>query len=67
MAEMAPGARGQKPVVSMMQEDHGSAGSGLVVQPVITLAGDLEITRDGGDILSVNDTSDVVQCSDGNG
>ena len=61
-AEMAPGARGRKPVVSMMQEDHDAAdysGSGLVVQPVV-LSGNRSFTRDSGDILSVNDTSDVV-------
>ena len=69
-AEMAPGARGRKPVVSMMQEDHDSAdylGSGLVVQPVVVQSGDRSFTRDSGDILSVNDTSDVVQCSAVNG
>ena len=69
-AEMAPGARGRKPVVSMMQEDHDSAdysGSGLVVQPVVVLSGDRSFTRDSGDILSVNDTSDVVRCSAVNG
>ena len=49
-AEMAPGARGRKPVVSMMQEYQDSAdysGSGLVVQPVVVLSG---FTRDSGDI-----------------
>ena len=69
-AEMAPGARGRKPVVSMMQEDHDSAdysGSSLVVQPVVVLSGDRSFTRDSGDILSVNDTSDVVRCSAVNG
>ena len=69
-AEMAPGARGRKPVVSMMQEDHDSAdysGSGLVVQTVVVLSGDRSFTRDNGDILSVNDTSDVVWCSAVNG
>ena len=69
-AEMAPGARGRKPVVSMMQEDHDAAdysGSGLVVQPVVVLSGDRSFTRDSGDILSVNDTSDVVRCSAVNG
>ena len=69
-AEMAPGARGRKPVVSMMQEDHDSAdysGSGLVVQPVVVLSGDRSFTRDSGDILSVNDTSDVVRCNAVNG
>ena len=69
-AEMAPGTRGRKPVVSMMQEDHDSAdysGSGLVVQPVVVLSGDRSFTRDSGDILSVNDTSDVVRCSAVNG
>ena len=43
-AEMAPGARGRKPVVSMMQEDH--SGSGLVVQPVVVLSGERSFTRD---------------------
>ena len=69
-AEMAPGARGRKPVLSIMQEDHVSAdylGSGVVVQPVVVVSGDRTFTRDSGDILSVDDTSDVVQCSDGNG
>ena len=69
-AEMAPGARGRKPVVSMMQEDHDSAdylGSGLVVQPIVVLSEDRSFTRDSGDILSVNDTSDVVRCSAVNG
>ena len=69
-AEMAPGACGRKPVVSMMQEDHDSAdysGSGLVVQPVVVLSGDRSFTRDSGDILSVNDTSDVVRRSAVNG
>ena len=69
-AEMAPGARGRKPVVSMMQEDHGSAdylGSGLVVQPVVVLSGDRSFTRDSGDSLSIYDTSDVVRCSAVNG
>ena len=59
-----------KPVVSMMQEDHDSAdflGSGHVVQPVVVLSRDRSFTRDSGDILSVNDTSDVVQCSAVNG
>ena len=65
-AEMAPGARGRKPVVS----DHDAAdysGSGLVVQPVVVLSGDRSFTRDSCDILSVNDTSDVVRCSAVNG
>ena len=69
-AEMAPGARGRKPVVSMMQEDHDSAdfsGSGLAVQPVVVLSGDRSFTRDSGDFLSVNYTSDVVRCSAVNG
>ena len=69
-AEMAPGARGRKPVVSMMLEDHDSAdysGSGLVVQPVVVLSGDRSFTSDSGDILFVNDTSDVVRCSAVNG
>ena len=50
--EMAPGARGRKPVVSMMQEDHDSvdySGSGLVVQPVVVLSGDRSFTRDSGE------------------
>ena len=69
-AEMAPGARGRKPVVSMMQEDYDSAGYlgiGLVVQRVVVLSGDRSLTRYSGDILSVNDTSDVVRCSAVNG
>ena len=69
-AEMASGARDRKPIVSMIQEDHDSAdylGSGLVVQPVVVLSGDRSFTRDSGDILSVNDTSDVVRCSAVNG
>ena len=69
-AEMAPGARGRKPVVLMMQEDHDSAHyleSGLDVQPVVNLSGDRSFTRDSGDILSVNNTSDVVRCSAVNG
>ena len=41
--------------------------SGSVVQPVAVLSGDCSSTRDSGDILSLDDTSDVVQCSDGNG
>ena len=56
--------------MSMMQEDHDAAdysGRGLVVQPVIVLSGDRSFTRDSGDILSVNDTSDVVRCSAVNG
>ena len=43
------------------------SGSGLVVQPVVVLSGDRSFTRDSGDILSVNDTSDVVRCSAVNG
>ena len=69
-AEMAHGARGRKPVVSIMQEDHDSAdylGSDLVVQPVVVLSGDRSFTRDSCDILSVNDTSGVVRCSAVNG
>ena len=42
-------------------------GNGLVVQLVVVLFGDRLFTRDSGDILSVDDTSDVVQCSNGNG
>ena len=41
--------------------------SGSIVRPVSVLSGDCSSTRDSGDILSVDDTSDVVQCSDGNG
>ena len=70
VAEIAPGARGRKPVLSMMQEDHDSTdylGSGLVVQPVAVLSGDRSFTRDSGGILIVNDTSDVIRCSAVNG
>ena len=42
-------------------------GSGSIVQPVSVLSGDSSSTRDSGHILSVDDTSDVAQCSDGNG
>ena len=41
-------------------------GSGSIVRPVSVVSGDYSSTRDSGDILSVDDTSDVVQCSDGN-
>ena len=69
-AEMAPGARGRKPVVSMVQGDHDSAdylGSGLVVQPVVVLSEDRSFRRDSCDIVSVNDTSYVLECSAVNG
>ena len=42
-------------------------GSGSIVRQVSVLSGDCSSTRDSGDIPSVDDTSDVVQCSDGNG
>ena len=42
-------------------------GSGSVVQPVAVLSGDCSSTRGSGDILSVDDTSDAVQCSAGDG
>ena len=42
-------------------------GSGSVVRPVSVLSGDCSCTGDSGDILSVDDTSDVVQCSAGDG
>ena len=63
---MAPAARGGKPVVSMMQEDHELANhleDGSLVQSVIVLAKDCSSARDSGDILSVDDTLDFVQCS----
>ena len=41
--------------------------SGSVIQPVAVLSGDCSSTRDSGDILSVDDTSDAVQCSAGDG
>ena len=41
-------------------------GSGFVVQPVAVLSGGCSSTRD-GDILSVDDTSDAVQFSAGDG
>ena len=41
--------------------------SGSVVQPVAVLSGDCSSTRDSGDILSLDDTSDAVQCSAGDG
>ena len=50
-----------------MQEDHDSAdylGNGLVVQPVVVLSGYRSLTRDSGDILSVNDTSDAALSTD---
>ena len=63
---MAPAARGGKPVVSMMQEDHEFANhleDGSLVQSVTVLSKDCSSTRDSGDILSVDDTLDSVQCS----
>ena len=59
-------ARGGKPVVSMMQEDHDFANhleDGSLVQSVTVLSKDCSSTRDSGDILSVDDTLDSVQCS----
>ena len=63
---MAPAARGGKPVVSMMPEDHESANhleDGSLVQSVTVLSKDCSSARDSGDILSVDDTLDSVQCS----
>ena len=63
---MAPAARGGKPVVSMMQEDHEFANhleDGSLVQLATVLSKDCSFTRDSGDILSVDDTLDSVQCS----
>ena len=63
---MAPAARGGKPVKSMMQEDHEFANhleDGSLVQSVAVLSKDCSSARDSGDILSVDDTLDSVQCS----
>ena len=63
---MAPAACGGKPVVSMMQKDHQSANhleDGSLVQSVTVLSKDCSSARDSGDILSVDDTLDSVQCS----
>ncbi len=63
---MAPAARGGKPVVSIMQEDHEFANyleDGSLVQSVTVLSKDCSSARDSGDILSVDDTLDSVQCS----
>ena len=64
--KMAPAARGGKPVMSMMQEDHESANhlkDGSLVQSVTVLSQDCSSARDSSDILSVYDTLDSVQCS----
>ena len=42
-------------------------GSGSVVQPVAVPSRDCSSTKDSGDILSVDDTSDADQCSAGDG
>ena len=60
---MAPAARGEKPVVSMMQEDHESANhleDGSLVQSVTVLSKDCSSARDSGDILSVDYTLESV-------
>ena len=65
-ARMPPAALGVKPVVSMMQEDHEFANhleDGSLVQSVTVLSKDCSSARDSGDILSVDDTLDSVQCS----
>ena len=65
-ARMAPAARGGKPVVSMMQEDHEFTNhleDGFLVQSVTVPSKDCSSARDSGDILSVDDTLDSVQCS----
>ena len=52
--------------MSMMQEDHKSANhleDGSLVQSVTVLSKDCSSARDNGDILSVDDTLDSVQCS----
>ena len=63
---MAPAARAGKTVVSMMQEDHEFANhlkDGSLVQSVTVLSEDCSSARDRGDMLSVDDTLDSVQCS----
>ena len=63
---MAPAARGGKPVVSMIQEDHEFANhleDGSLVQSVTFLSKDCSSARDSGDILSVDNTLGSVQCS----
>ena len=63
---MAPAARAGKPVVSMMQKDHEIANhweDGSLVQSVTVLSKDCSSARDSGDILSVDNTLDSVQCS----
>ena len=63
---MAPAASGGKPVVSMKPEDHESANhleDGSLVQSVTFLSKDCSPARNSGDILSVDDTVDSVQCS----
>ena len=63
---MASAAHGAKPVVSIMREDHESANhleDGSLVQSVTVLSKDCSSARDSGDILSVDDTEDSVQCS----
>ena len=63
---MAPGARGGKTVVSMMQEDYefpNHLEDGSLVQSVTVLSKDCSSARDSGDILSVDYTLDSFQCS----
>ena len=63
---MAPAARVDKSVVSMMQEDHDEFANhledGSLVQSVNVLSKDCSSARDSGDILSVHDCLDSVQC-----
>ena len=59
-------ARGRKPVVSIMQEDHEFANhleDGSIVQSVTVLSKDCSSAIDSGYILSIDDTLDSVQCS----
>ena len=63
---IAPAAPGGKPLVSMMREDHKSANhveDVSLVQSLTVLSNDCSSARDSGDILSVDDTLDSVQCS----
>ena len=63
---MAPATRGGKPVVSMMPEDRESVNhleDGSLVHSVTGLSKVCSSARDSGDILSVDDTLDSVQCS----
>ena len=65
---MVPAARGGKPIVSMMQENHEFANhleDGSLVQSVTVLSKDCSSARGGADILSLDDTLDSVQCCQG--